>query len=216
MSDPRRTASQDRWLRFFNDVFYRRMAPAYDAMDLFTFGAWWRLVRHALEYVPDDGDVLEVGFGPGKLHLELARRAGRCTGLDYSPDMCRFARTRMLAAGLEASITRGTAHRLPFADGSFDSVVSTFALSGLSELDTVMAELARVLRPGGRVVVIDIALPKDGNPVGRSLARLWERMGDYLHDFPSIMEKAGLRESLDEEFGPGCHIRAVVGIKPDG
>jgi ubiquinone/menaquinone biosynthesis C-methylase UbiE len=216
MSDPGRTDAQERWLRFFNKVVYRSMAPAYDAMDLFTFGAWWRLVRHALEHVPDDRDVLEVGFGPGKLHLELARRSSRCTGLDYSPDMCRFARRRVLEAGLEANITRGTAHSLPFADESFDCVVSTFALSGLSEPDTIMAELARVLRPGGRVVVIDIALPKDDNPVGRSLARLWERMGDYLHDFPSIMEKAGLRESLDQEFGPGRHIRALVGIKPDG
>ncbi|MBZ0295883.1 MAG: hypothetical protein K8L99_25210, partial [Anaerolineae bacterium] len=66
-----RSVSQERWLAFFNSVVYNSLTPLYNSIDWITFGAWWRLVRHALDYVPAETDVLEVGFGPGKLQVEL-------------------------------------------------------------------------------------------------------------------------------------------------
>ena len=96
MSQPPRTTGQERWLRFFNTVGYNALAPVYNAMDWLTLGAWWRLVRRALDHVPADGRVLEVGFGPGKLHTELAKRAAFCTGIDLAWGMCRHTRQRLL------------------------------------------------------------------------------------------------------------------------
>jgi hypothetical protein len=62
-------------------------------------------------------------------------------------------------------------------------------------------------------VLVDIGLPADGNCVGIFWARLWERMGDYLYDQPALMSAADLRIIAYEEYGPGKHIRVIVGEK---
>lgn len=209
-----RTPSQERWLRFFNTVGYNALAPLYNSLDWLTFGAWWRLVRHALDYIPPGGRVLEVGFGPGKLHTILAKQADLCAGLDLAWGMCRFTQQRLRRAGLPSRLTRGNAFTLPYPADSFDTVVSTFAFSGLPDGADALAEMARVAKPGGRVVLVDIGLPRSGNRLGTFFARLWEAMGDFLYDQPAMMRAAGLRVIVDVEFGPGEHIRAVVGEKP--
>ncbi len=214
MNKPQRSAGQERWLHFFNTVFYNAMAPIYNGLDVGTMGAWWRLVRRALDYVPEGGRVLEVGFGPGRLQVELAQRTKQCHGLDLATGMCRFTQRRLQQAGLTAQIVRGSVFELPYPTASFDSLVSTFAFSGLPNGDVAMKEMARVLLPGGRLVLVDIGLPSRGQRLGIWLAKLWERMGDFLYDQADMMERAGLKILSFEEFGPGEHIRAVVGIKP--
>lgn len=203
--------ARERWLRFFNNVLYERLAPLYGALDWLTFGVWWRLVCRALDYVPERQAVLEVGFGPGKLLAALARRSQRCVGIDLAWGMCRMAQRRAPTA----HVVRGDGFELPFVDESFDVVVSTFALSGLPDGARVLREMVRVIRPGGRLVLVDIGLPTDGNRVGRFLAHLWESMGDTLYDQPTLMTDGGLRVTVFTEFGPGNHIRAVVGQRAD-
>ncbi|MBN1966282.1 MAG: methyltransferase domain-containing protein, partial [Anaerolineae bacterium] len=151
-----RSAAQDRRLRFWNEVLYNALAPVYNAMDWLTLGAWWRLVSRALDAVPTGGRVLEVAFGPGKLHLALARRADSCAGLDLAWGMCRYTYRRLLRAELTPRITRGSVFALPYRTGAFDTVVSTFAYSGFPDGPAAMHELARVLAPGGRLVLVDI------------------------------------------------------------
>lgn len=215
MAGSRQSPGQERWLRFFNTVLYNALAPLYDSLDWLTFGAWWRLVSRALDYIPAGGRVLEVGFGPGKLHVELARRADLLAGLDLARGMCRITRQRLLRHGLVPRLTRGSVYALPYPAGEFDTVVSTFAFSGFPDGPAAMREMARVLRPGGRLVLVDIGLPQDGNRAGSFWARLWERMGDTLYDQPALLAAAGLDLLTFEEFGPGRHIRAVVGRKPE-
>ncbi len=210
-----RTPSQERALKFFNEVVYNLLAPAYDGLDWLTLGAWWRLVRCALDYVPPGGRVLEVGFGPGKLHAQLARHADLCAGLDLAWGMCRFTRQRLRRAGLPSRIVRGSVFTLPFAAETFDTLVSTFAFSGFPDGQAAMRELARVTKGGGRVVLVDIGLPLDGNRVGSFWAHLWERAGDFLYDQPTLMQVAGLEVVTFEEFGPGQHIQAIVGEKKE-
>jgi ubiquinone/menaquinone biosynthesis C-methylase UbiE len=210
----RRTASQHRWLKFWNAIVYRSLAPLYNGLDWLTFGVWWRLVGRALEFVPPDQRVLEIGFGPGKLHAELARHSAVCVGVDLAKGMCRFTARRLRRSDLPVRIVRGSVFELPFSSGTFDIVVSTFAFSGFPNAADAMQEMARMLRPGGSMVLIDIGLPAGGNRVGVALARLWEQMGDYLYDQPALMSTAGLRVDTFEEFGPGHHIRAIVGQRP--
>lgn len=204
-------SGQERWLRFYNRRIYAAAPGLYAALDAATLGIWWRLVCRALDYVPAGGRVLEVGFGPGKLLAQLAAQSDFCAGIDLARGMCRFAQQRLMREGLAAGITQGDALRLPFPPGAFDAVVSTFAVSGIPDGAGAIAEMARVTAPAGRVVIVDIGLPADSNPAGAFWARLWERMGDTLHDLPALMEGAGLRVTACDAYGPGKHIRAVVG-----
>ncbi len=214
MSSTTRSTCQDRWLNFFNNVVYDTLPGLYNAIDWLSFGIWWRLVRRALDYVPAGGQVLEVGFGPGKLLVRLAGQTDLCAGIDRALGMCRFARRRLQQHGLRSYICCGNVCSLPYPDRTFDAVVSTLAFAGFSDGECAMREMARVTAPGGCVVLIDIGLPSNGNSFGTFWARLWERVGDFLYDQPALMRQAGLTVTLYEEFGPGDHIRAVVGEKP--
>jgi ubiquinone/menaquinone biosynthesis C-methylase UbiE len=207
------TDRQIRWQRRFNELIYDSMAPLYDAMDWLTFGAWWRLVRQALGPIPPDGDVLEIGFGPGKLHLEIARKVDRSFGLDLAWGMCRHTKRRLSKAGLPQRLTRGDALHLPFPASSFTTIVSTFTLSGLPDGERALSEMARVLRADGRVVLLGIGIPSDGNWLGTKLARLWESMGDVLYNQRSLISRAELQLATYREFGPGKHIRLIVAHK---
>ncbi len=214
MQDSGATSRQIQWQRRLNRWLYDSLAPLYDSMDWLTFGAWWRLVRRALEYAPTGGDVLEIGFGPGKLHLELVRRDPCIFGLDLARSMCRITQKRLLHSGRSARLTQGDALALPFAGASFDAVVSTFTFSGLPDGERAAREVARVLRPSGRLVMVDIGLPSDENIIGTLLARLWERVGDVLYDQPALMRTAGLDIDVFDEFGPGNHIRLIIAHLP--
>ncbi len=208
-----RTPVQDQCLIFFNQFLYDALAPVYNSLDWLTLGVWWRLVGRSLDYVPENHEILEVGFGPGKLHVELARRAAFCTGVDLAAGMCRHTHKKLELAGLPPHIVRGNVYHLPYPDDAFDDVVCTFAFSGFPGGDHALGEMVRVLRPNGHLVMVDIGLPTDGNRLGTFWARLWEQMGDYLYDLPALFVAAGLQVTTCVEYGPGRHIRVIVGEK---
>ncbi|MFC5178858.1 class I SAM-dependent methyltransferase [Nocardioides taihuensis] len=98
-----------------------------------------------------DRDVLEVGSGAGQCSRWVRTQGGRAVGLDLSHRQLQHSRRIDLETGVVVPSVRGTATALPFADGSFDVVFSSFgALQFVSDLDRAVAETARVLRPGGR------------------------------------------------------------------
>ena len=101
---------------------------------------------------PLDGrDVLEVGSGAGQCSRWVRTRGGRGIGLDLSHRQLQHSRRLDEDTGVAVPSVRGTATALPFADGSFDVVFSSFgALQFVSDIDVAVAEVARVLRPGGR------------------------------------------------------------------
>jgi len=110
--------------------------------------------------------VLEVGPGPGRMLERMAYRVGldgRVVGLDLSPGMLKVAARRLARAGIRrrADLVNGDAALLPFAEGSFDVVFSTFTLELIDtpEIPTVLAEVKRVLKEGGRF--IDLSLSRE-------------------------------------------------------
>jgi phosphatidylethanolamine/phosphatidyl-N-methylethanolamine N-methyltransferase len=131
---------------------YARWAPVYDA----TFGKITHQGRRAAvaHINARGGDVLEVGVGTG-LSLETYDQRVRVTGVDYSPAMLRKARLRVARLGLGnvVALRRRDARKLAFPDASFDTVAAMHVLSVVPEPERVMAEIARVLRPGGQVVI---------------------------------------------------------------
>ena len=141
---------------------FSRLVPHYDRMNrLMTAGRdgrWRTLAVAAAE--PRDGTVLDLGAGTGDLSEEFRRQsARRVVGLDISGEMLVRARQKYGGAGVDW--LRGDALHLPFPDESFDAVASAFVLRNLPSLAGSFAEMARVLRPGGRLVGLDITHPPD-------------------------------------------------------
>jgi demethylmenaquinone methyltransferase/2-methoxy-6-polyprenyl-1,4-benzoquinol methylase len=122
--------------------------------------------------------VLDVATGTGLVAFALARCGAEVVGLDQSEDMLFGARTRQAALGpLRGGVrfVRGEAEQLPFDDDSFDALTFTYLLRYVDDPAQTMAELVRVLKPGGRVGMLEFAVPSPG-PL-RALWRLHTRVG---------------------------------------
>lgn len=98
-------------------------------------------------------DVLDVGCGDGVLATALSLRGAKVTGLDPDPRILEAARARAAAASVDLHLVPGQAQALPFADKSFDRVVAVTVLCFVPQADQAIAEIARVLKPGGRLVI---------------------------------------------------------------
>ena len=105
------------------------------------------------------GDVLEVAVGTGR-NLPFYPDGVRFTGVDWSPAMLGIARERAAALGREADLRPGDAQALDFPDGSFDTVLCALGLCAIPDDRLAVTEMARVLRPGGRLLLVDhVAAP---------------------------------------------------------
>jgi ubiquinone/menaquinone biosynthesis C-methylase UbiE len=100
-------------------------------------------------------DALDAGCGTGFLSLELATRGHRVTGIDFAPAMLAEARRKAAERGTSVRFEEADAEQLPFASGSFDLVISRHVLWTLPHPEAAIDEWIRVLRPGGRLAVID-------------------------------------------------------------
>lgn len=100
------------------------------------------------------GEVLEVAVGTG-LNLSHYSSDITLTGLDISGPMLDMARSKAKASGREVTWVEGDAQDLPFDDATFDSVVSTFAMCGFADYEKALAEIVRVVRPNGRILLAD-------------------------------------------------------------
>jgi demethylmenaquinone methyltransferase/2-methoxy-6-polyprenyl-1,4-benzoquinol methylase len=137
---------------------FDRIAPVYDAMNrLMSAGLdqRWRTTTASAVVVRGDR-VLDVCCGTGDLSVAARNAGGDVTGLDFSEPMLERARGK--AADIEW--VEGDALTLPFADGSFDAVTVGFGVRNFSDIEHGLAELRRVVRPGGRVGVLEITRPR--------------------------------------------------------
>lgn len=156
---------------------FDRIATGYDrANTVLSFGrddAWRRRAADAAA-PPPGGDVLDVGCGTGRLTRELRKRVGsrgRVVGLDFSARMLALAR----ASHPEIEWVHGDATALPFDDGSFDVATTAFALRNLAFPEKGLSEMLRVVRAGGRLVVLEFLRPPHG-AVGRAYALYLRRV----------------------------------------
>lgn len=142
-------------VRAVRDMF-DTIAPRYDLVNrvlTFRMDVGWRR-RTVRELAPATGNVvLDVACGTGDLSRELAAAGLAPIGVDLSFGMLAHARTT-------APLVQADALRLPFPDATFDGVASGFALRNVVDLDPCFAETARVLRPGGRVAMLEVDVPR--------------------------------------------------------
>ena len=160
---------------------FDRIAPRYDLVNrVMTLGLdtrWRRRAVRALELSPG-ALVLDVATGTGDLCEDLLRAGHRPVGVDFSMGMLAARRT-------SAPVAQADALALPVPDGRADGVVCGFALRNFSDLGAFLAECARALRPGGRLVALDAAEPR--RRAARAVHRLYfgsvvPRIGSLLSD----------------------------------
>jgi ubiquinone/menaquinone biosynthesis C-methylase UbiE len=132
---------------------WEREAPTYDRRMgffervLFGDGREWVCSRAS-------GEVLEVAVGTGR-NFAFYPQGVRLSGIDLSPAMLEIARKRAEELGVEADLWEGDAQQLPFPDASFDTVVCTLSLCNIPDDRRAIAEMKRVLRPRGRLLLLD-------------------------------------------------------------
>jgi demethylmenaquinone methyltransferase/2-methoxy-6-polyprenyl-1,4-benzoquinol methylase len=139
-------------------TMFDRIAPVYDVMNhVMTAGLDVRWRRLAAEAAVRKGDrVLDAACGTGDLAIaDLKAGAARVTGLDFSEQMLARARKK---ADLEW--VQGDMLALPFADGTFDAATVGFGVRNVEDLELGLRELRRVLRPGGRLAILEITQPR--------------------------------------------------------
>jgi len=134
-------------------LLYNQLACTYDLVAwLVSFGQWAAWRRLALPFLRP-GPTLELAYGTGGFFADMQAAGQQPVGVDLSPFMARLAQTRLRRQGLPANLSRGRAQRLPFRADYFTNVVATFPTNYIFEADT-LAEVYRVLAPGGQLVVV--------------------------------------------------------------
>jgi demethylmenaquinone methyltransferase/2-methoxy-6-polyprenyl-1,4-benzoquinol methylase len=152
------------------------LGPTYDRYAaLLSFGQdprWRRFLVSRVD-VGDDDRVLDVATGTGAVARELLRRHPglRVVALDQSPEMLAEARRHV---GERVELITGSAERLPFESGAFDALTFTYLLRYVDDPAATLAELARVVRPGGTIAMLEFGLPRG---VWRRLWELYVRIG---------------------------------------
>ncbi|HXY27815.1 MAG TPA: ubiquinone/menaquinone biosynthesis methyltransferase, partial [Acidimicrobiales bacterium] len=148
-------------------AMFDTIAPRYDLVNrLMTFGLdqLWRRTTVSSLALPAGARVLDLACGTGDLS-RLARRAGyRVVGADLSAGM-------LAANGTATPLVEADGSRLPFATGAFDGLVCGYALRNFTDLEATLAECARVLRPGGRLAVLEVDAPR--SPLWRAGYDVW-------------------------------------------
>jgi demethylmenaquinone methyltransferase/2-methoxy-6-polyprenyl-1,4-benzoquinol methylase len=199
---------------------------------------WRRTLVDAIDPRPGMR-ILDVATGTGMVAFALAQRGAEVIGLDQSEAMLGAARARLARTpGLASQLTFivGQAESLPFADGEFDALSFTYLLRYVDDRAATMRELARVVKPGGPIGMVEFGVPRApvlralwrvhtrvGLPLlGRAVSRAWYDVGRFLGpnieqlheaepDLPGLWRAAGIAQATqrDLSFGAGVVIAGV-------
>ena len=186
---------------------------AYDRMGaVLSFGQdprWRRAMIDAIDPRPGQR-ILDVATGTGMVAFGLARRGATVIGLDQSKDMLSKAHQRLAEGGDNPTFIQGEAEHLPFADGEFDALTFTYLLRYVDDRAATMRELARVVKPGGRIGMVEFGVPASaplraawrlhtrvGLPLlGRAVSPAWVEVGRFLG--PNIEELHAREPDLEQ------------------
>ena len=222
-----------------NREMFAGIAPRYDLINrLMSLGQdnRWRRVAVGIA-CPGQGWVLDVATGTGDMALELARHTNSVVGLDLCPEMLNRGQIKTEKKGFSGSVDfiMGDALTMPFNDNSFDCALNGFALRNVADVNLFLAELRRVVKPGGRVVCLELVRPAPGIigtfyrfyldkivPVlggwlsrdGRAYRYLPDSVGCFLSvaEFQKMMEEVGFRQISSKRLNLGT-IAVHVGVK---
>ena len=151
------------------------------------------------------GTIVEIGPGTG-VNLPYLPRGIRWIGIEPNPHMYRFIREAAAEQGIDVDIHTGTASDTGLPTDSVDAVISTLVLCSVPDLDAALAEVKRILKPGGRFVFIEHVAAPDGSwlcTLQHTIKPLWKLLADGCHpdrDTGTAIEQAGFAEVQYEAF----------------
>lgn len=147
---------------------FDNIAPDYDRLNhilSLNIDKGWR--RKAVREIIDDElpmNILDVACGTGDFTIEIAQKAGRgskVTGIDLSEGMMKIGREKIAKAGVEAEMVQGDCEALPYDEGTFDRISVGFGVRNFEHLEIGLKEMQRVLKPGGKLVVLELSVPSN-------------------------------------------------------
>ncbi len=185
-------------LQFSFRLLYYELAWTYDVVSwLVSLGEWRKWQQAALPFVVGER-VLELGHGPGHLLGDLAAAGFMATGLDLSPYMGRMAAKNLRKARVSGKLTRGEVQALPFADGSFTTVLATFPTDYILDPQT-LGNVWRVLAENGRFIVVPEGHLRGRGIIHKFIAFLFWITGQS-YDLQARDEQLGADSALWEPF----------------
>jgi demethylmenaquinone methyltransferase/2-methoxy-6-polyprenyl-1,4-benzoquinol methylase len=221
---------------------FRGLPTRYDRVGaIMSFGQDPRWRQTLVDFIaPGPGmRILDVATGTGMVAFALAARGAEVVGLDQSESMLSGARARLEHTPEMAdrlSFVQGEAEALPYADGEFDALSFTYLLRYVDDRAATMCELARVVKPGGRIAMVEFGVPSDpalralwrihtraGLPlIGRVVSKDWYEVGQFLGpnienfhaeepDLPALWRAAGIGEARQQNLSFGAGI-VVTGV----
>ncbi|MBQ9396899.1 MAG: bifunctional demethylmenaquinone methyltransferase/2-methoxy-6-polyprenyl-1,4-benzoquinol methylase UbiE [Bacteroidales bacterium] len=149
-----------------------------------------RFVRRLAKKLPEKAAVLDLACGTGDLTKALSNKGYHVTGLDISAEMMAIGREKCRYLSPKPSFVLGSAEQIPFPDASFDAVTIAFGLRNFDHRTRCLAEINRVLKPGGQLAVLEFAVPRN---------RHWNKI--YLFYFKNILPLIGRLVGSADAYG---------------
>jgi ubiquinone/menaquinone biosynthesis C-methylase UbiE len=188
---------------------YTKFAKAYDiAVKFLPFWKTW--LKKVLPYI-DGKRVLEVSFGTGYL-LCLYAGEFETYGIDYNDKMVEIAQQNLKKNNIKADLQQGDVESLPFHDVFFDCIVNTMAFTGYPNGKRAMSEFHRVLKPGGKLILLDFDYPANRNWFGYRMVKLMEAAGDTIKDISVLLRSFSFNFNEIEVGGCGS-VHLYVAVK---
>lgn len=179
------------------DKGYSKYANVYD-LAVKLLPVWKTWIKRIIPYIEGDR-VLEASFGTGYLLMQYASNY-ETYGIDFNNDMVEVAQRNLSRKGIKATLRCANVEKLPFPENYFDTIVNTMAFTGYPNGKQAMSEFYRVLKEGGRLLIIDFDYPENRNRLGYWLTKMMESAGDTIRDISKILQEFPF-EYTEEEIG---------------
>ncbi len=187
--------------------FFDSVAPRWSELSKETINSE-EYLNQLRDFIPDTGTLLELGIGSGALLSKILPRSGSTIGVDYSPAMLEEAKKTL--APFDVDLRLGYLERLPLTDNSVDCALSHMVLHHIAKPVDAIKDAARVIRPGGKLLVVDLSA-HNREYMRERYADLW--LGFEQKEFQSWIKAAGLKTESVKTLGTGGEVFILVAVK---
>lgn len=199
MNSPTFSHLISRFLRFFFEVLYTDLAWAYDAVAWASSIGQWQTWQQAGIEALQPGTILELGSGTGHVVEKLTSAGRSITAVDVSGQMTRITRIRLSKAGLPVQLAQASSFSLPFPESTFANVLSTFPSEYIFAPESI-SEILRILKPGGRMIIIPGVAKFTGPRTERySILHVLDKFSAWLYSFTGEQTSVGPEDRVELE-----------------